>query len=175
MVVLAAKILARLLVVSGPAYVKKFVEKTGGMIVMQHRLKRWWSIPAIWSICFAVFFGVDVGKIDFARSFDLFNLLEIFASDGQVKVVYPDILAVLTSMLQKGLISVTRDQSDPDSPLTERGNGKTSIPAGSQITLTHERHRSISLSMEAVPTSKLVSKTPRSSQPLIVGRSYSFC
>lgn len=115
---MAAKILARLLVISGPVYMSKFTEKTGGMIVMQHRLRRWWNIPAIWTICFAIFFGTDLAKIDFNRSFDLFNLLELFTLDNEVKVVYSEMLPVLTSMLQQGLMSVTREQSDPDSPMT---------------------------------------------------------
>lgn len=115
---MAAKILARLLVVSGPAYMSKFIEKTGGVIVMQHRLKRWWNLPAMWSICFAIFFGVDLAQVDFGRSFDLFSLLELFSSDNEVTVAYPEMLLVLTSMLQSGLMNVTRDQSDPDSPMT---------------------------------------------------------
>ena len=112
------KILARLLVISGPAYMSKFVEKTGGVFIMQHRLKRWWDIPAIWTICFAILFGVDLAKIDFGRPFDLFNLLDLFVPGDQATIVYPEIFPVLTTMLQNGLKSVAREQSDPDSPMT---------------------------------------------------------
>ncbi len=115
---MAAKILARLLVTSGPSYMSKFIEKTGGITVMQHRFKRWWDIPAMWVICFAIFFGVDLAKIDFGRSFDLFNLLELFALGNNVNIAYPEMLPVITTMLQNGLRNVTRDQSDPDSPMT---------------------------------------------------------
>ena len=150
---LAAKILARLLVTSGASYVQKFVEKTGGVIVMQHRLRRWWSIPTIWPICFAIFFGLDVGNINFARSFDLFGLLETFASGGKISVVYPAMLPVITTMLEQGLKSVTRDQSDPDSPLAERSNGKGHGLAKMPSTPTHIRQRSMTLDTEPVASS----------------------
>lgn len=142
-VVMALKILARLLVISGSAYMAKFVEKTGGITLMQYRLKRWWNIPAVWSVCFAIFFSVDLAKIDFGRSFDLFNLLELFASGDDVTVVYPEMLPVLTSMLQSGLVSVTRDQSDPDSPMAS--------PKVKDIaTFSQGKQRSTALNMSAV-------------------------
>ena len=142
-VVMAAKILARLLVISGPAYMSKFVEKTGGITVMQHRLKRWWNIPVMWTICFAIFFGIDLAKIDFGRSFDLFNLLELFSSGDEVTVAYPEMLPVLKSMLQSGLMNVTRDQSDPDSPMT-------SPKLHDVATFSHGRKRSSTLKMNTI-------------------------
>jgi len=154
-VVLATKILARLLVVSGPSYVQKFVDKTGGIVVMQHRLRRWWNIPTIWPICFAILFGIDVGTIEFSRTFDLFTLLEMFASGSKVAVTYPAVLPVITSMLEQGLKAVTRDQSDPDSPLIERTNGKTPAITAGPATPTHTRQRSMTLKIETSASSKL--------------------
>ena len=153
-VVLAAKILARLLVINGPSYVQKFVDKTGGIVIMQHRFKRWWSIPTIWPICFAVFFGVDPGDIDFSRRFDMFSLLETFAPNNSAPVVNPAMLPVITAMLEQGLKSVTREQLDPDSPLTEKSNGKTSTFAKNPATPTNARQRSMSLSIEPSTSSK---------------------
>lgn len=127
MVLLTAKILARLLVISGPSYMQKFVEKTGGMAIMQYRLRRWWHVPQVWLICFAVFFGRDPGAIDFSRGFDLYSLLETFAPEGKATLMNPEILPVLTAMLQNGLMTVTRDQSDPDSPATTRSDESTPI------------------------------------------------
>ena len=153
-VVLAAKILARLLVINGPSYVQNFVYKTGGVVIMQYRFKRWWSVPTIWPICFAIFFGLDPGKIDFSRTFDMFSLLEMFASDGLAPVVNPTILPVITAMLEQGLKTVTREQLDPDSPLTEKSNGKTPIFATDPATPTHTRQRSMTLSIEPSTSSK---------------------
>lgn len=127
MVTLAAEILARLLVINGSNYVKKFSEKTGGIVIMQHRLKRWWNVPTIWPICFAIMFGKDIATINLKRTFDLFGLLESFASEGQTKVVYPEILPVLTTMLQSGLKAIAKEQNDPDSPSVETNNGSATL------------------------------------------------
>lgn len=151
---MAAKILARLLVTSGPVYMSKFIDKTGGITIMQHRFKRWSDIPTLWVICLAIFFGIDLAKINFQRPFDLFNLVEIFASGNNVNVAYPEMLPVITTMLQNGLRNVTRDQSDPDSPMTspkvkdvttfsQNGQNSTAlnmsaVGAGKEFAIAHE-------------------------------------
>lgn len=152
--VLATKILARLLVVSGPSYVQKFVDKTGGIVVMQHRLRRWWNINAIWPICFAILFGIDVAAVNFSRTFDLFSLLEMFGPESKATVTYPVILPVITAMLEQGLKTVTREQSDPDSPLIERTNGTKPAATGGTPTPSHSRERSMTLKIETSASSK---------------------
>lgn len=114
---------------------KKFAEKTGGIVIMQHRLKRWWNIPTIWRICFSILFGRDIAAIDFERKFDLFSLLEIFAPAGQTKVIYSEMLPVITAMLQSGLKAISKDQMDPESPLAlvDRNN---SVPSASSESIT---------------------------------------
>ncbi|KAH7126363.1 hypothetical protein B0J13DRAFT_454708 [Dactylonectria estremocensis] len=117
-VVHGCKILARLLIVHGSAYTAKFAGKSGGFTVMANRLKRFWDIPTLWPICFSILFGYDVAEIDFDRNFDFFSLLDIF---GKRKVVYPESLLVVTSLLQHGLKDVMRHQDDPDSPASNTG------------------------------------------------------
>ncbi|KAI1815404.1 beige/BEACH domain-containing protein [Poronia punctata] len=112
-VVYGAKILARLLVTHGAAYTSKFAGRTGGFNIMAHRLKRWWDIPTIWPICFCILFGLDVADFNFDKDFDFFSLLETF---GSCKIVYPDVLPVIISMLQHGLKDVLKNQETPDSP-----------------------------------------------------------
>ena len=144
---MATKILARLLVVSGPSYVEKFVDKTGGVVIMQHRLKRWWNIPTLWPVCFAILFEVDVATIDFSRAFDLFGLLDVFASRTEVAVVYPALLPVITSMLGEGLRTVTRDQSDPSSPMVGKGSVEDTLQTKNPTTPAHTRQRSMTLAI----------------------------
>lgn len=144
MVVLATKILARLLVVHGSSYATKFAQKTGGFVIMRHRLRRWWDISTLWPICFCILFGRDVSEVDFERTFDLYSLLETFS---KTKVVYPAILPVIMAMMQHGLRDVLRHQDDPDSPLSEKNvnrkpESSLSVPAG------HSRRRSMSLTKE---------------------------
>jgi len=112
-VVYGCKILARLLVTQPSGYTAKFATKTGGFWIMAHRLKQWWDIPTLWTILFSVLFGYDVANIDFDKSFEFYSLIEIF---GNHKVVYPDVLLVITSMLQHGLRDILKYQDDPDSP-----------------------------------------------------------
>jgi len=144
------KILARLLVVHGSAYVGKFGSKTGGFSIMRFRLKRWWDIAPLWPILFSILFARDVADINFERSFDLFSLLETFSN---CKVVYSGILPVITAMLQHGLKDVLRTQDDPDSPLAERGNGQP--PTKSSV--VDARFRSMSLTKELETRRKLSS------------------
>ncbi|KAE8454386.1 hypothetical protein EG329_000008 [Mollisiaceae sp. DMI_Dod_QoI] len=144
-IVHGTKILARLLVVHGSAYVTKFASsKTGGFAIMRYRLKRWWDIPTLWPICFSILFNYDVADIDFERSFELFSLLENFNNS---KVVYPQVLPVMVSMLQHGLKDVLIHQDDPDSPLVEKGNGQAS-KAGLAVPPAVSRRRSMSLTKE---------------------------
>ncbi|KAL6718718.1 Beige protein-like 1 [Lecanora helva] len=170
-VVLATKILARLLVVSGPGYVEKFINKSGGVTIMQHRLKRWWNNPTIWPICFAILFGVDVADIDFSRTFDLYGLLEVFASTGKVTVAYPAVLPIITALLGEGLKSVTRNQSDPDSPMVERKSNESVSSPGERALPIHSRQRSITLNtgiaISSNPDSPIIS-IPESASTLRV-------
>ncbi|GKT96298.1 beige/BEACH domain-containing protein [Colletotrichum tofieldiae] len=112
-VVYGSKILARLLITHGSAYTAKFSGKTGGFTIMAHRLKRWWFVPSLWPICFSILFGFDVANVDLDRNFEFSSLLETF---GKARVLYPECLQVLTSMLQHGLKDVMRHQEDPNSP-----------------------------------------------------------
>ncbi|PGG98751.1 hypothetical protein AJ79_08771 [Helicocarpus griseus UAMH5409] len=102
-VVLATTILARLLVTHGSSYMRKFADKSGGFVIMRHRLKRWWHIPALWPVCFAILFGEDVGQLNLERPFDHFGFLDLFTSTGEIKVTFPEVLPVITGMLQTGL------------------------------------------------------------------------
>ena len=121
---------------------------------MRHRLKRWWKIPSIWPICFAILFGIDVAILDFSRNFDLFGLLEMFASGDKITVKCPEMLSVLTAMLGQGLKIVTRDQADPDSPLPEKSNGRFSSSTRSPAATTPTRQRSRTMEINVYPTSR---------------------
>lgn len=70
---------------------------------MRRRLRRWWHIPALWPICFAILFGKDVGQLDLDRPFDHFGFLDLFNSTGELNVIFPEVLPVITGMLEAGL------------------------------------------------------------------------
>lgn len=117
------KIIARVLVSHGTSYTAKFANKTGGFAIMSHRLKHWWDIPTLWPMCLSILFGFDVADINFDRPFDLLNLTDLF---GMNRVLYPDIMPVITTMLQHGLRDILKYQDDPDSPAgTDQGTSNT--------------------------------------------------
>lgn len=122
---LATKVLARLLIVHGPNYVKDFSIRTGGFVIMKQRLKTWWSVPALWTTLLAILFGVDIAKIDYSEDFNQFALAEIFHSTSG-RMVYPDVLPVLTAMLENGLRSIVRDGKFPSAS----GETTPSRPSG---------------------------------------------
>jgi hypothetical protein len=135
-VVLAAKILARLLVVHGSGYSKKFSEKNGGYTVLTHHLKRWWNVPALWPICFSILFGRDVALLDLDRPFEVSELRNLFLGDSQLQIVYPEILPVIMGMLKSGLKS-TALASEPAGQASSGTDGSsTSRPNMSSCNLT---------------------------------------
>lgn len=137
--VLAAKILARLLVANGSPYVKKFADNSGGFILMKQRLKYWWNTPGIWTICFAILFGRDVSTIDFERDFDVFNLVDIFIThspDARLRIVYPEIFPVIVSMLDIGLRAIVRDPARPENVPPKEGDGQSTVSRGRRRTMS---------------------------------------
>jgi hypothetical protein len=124
-VILATQILARLVVVIGSGYSKKFAEKSGGYIILEHRLKRWWDVPALWPICLSIFFGVDHALLNLDKPLDQSELLRAFLIEGDVKVVFPDMLPVIVNMLKSGVRNLTMasdDQEDTQGSLEERAS-----------------------------------------------------
>ncbi len=159
-VVLGAKILARLLVLEGSGFVRKFADpnRLGGFSVMQYRLKRWWDLPPLYPILFSILFAHDVAEIDFERSFDLFSLSDIF--QGKT-VVYPEVLPIIIGMIQQGLNSILHNQDDPDSPQT---NAPSKEPdAKLEVPQLGGRKRSMALRKELEADRK--SKSVRLSRP----------
>ena len=141
-VVLAARILARLLVVHGQSYVKKFSEKSGGFYIMRYRLKRWWHLPNLWPICFAIMFDLDIAQLDLDRSFDLFSFLEVFDAGGSAKIATPEVWTVIMGMLQSGLKAIV---SSEKAEKAEKQYGK--IDSGLATPTPPSRHR---LSMSSI-------------------------
>ncbi|KAK3310818.1 uncharacterized protein B0T15DRAFT_51070 [Chaetomium strumarium] len=146
-VVLGCKILARLLVTHPSGYTAKFASKTGGFWIMAHRLKQWWDISTLWPILFSILFGYDVAKINFEKSFDFFSLLEIF---GSSRIVFPDVLPVITSMLQHGLRDVLKYQDDPDSPASDAATAGSATESLDAVR-TRRRARSMELGQALEP------------------------
>jgi hypothetical protein len=137
-VVLGAKILARVLVINGTSYVKKFADKTGGFTLMKNRLRHWWNTPGVWTICFAILFDRDVATIDFERDFDVFNLVDIFimrSPQSKLKICHPEIFAVISAMLDTGLRTIVRDREIQRAE-NDSKNGEATVTRGRRRTMS---------------------------------------
>ncbi|PGH19683.1 hypothetical protein AJ80_03838 [Polytolypa hystricis UAMH7299] len=127
-VVLASMIISKLLIVHGSSYAKKFAEKSGGFVLMRHRLKRWWHVPSLWPICFAILFGQDISLSDLDRPFDHFNFLDLFNPSDELKVVFPEVLPVITGMLQSGLKAAMMETNEHPSSGESRAGALVGRP-----------------------------------------------
>ena len=78
---------------------------------MASRLKRFWDVPALWTVCLCILFGIDIANIKLDENFDVDYLLRTFSKK---KAVYPDSLQIITSMLQYGLKEVTKHTESGD-------------------------------------------------------------
>jgi hypothetical protein len=143
-VFLTTKILVHMLIVHGPAYVKRFSELHGGFTVLRHRLKTCWNMPAIWTLCFALMFGVNPNTINFEDDFNHFALADIFSRQS-VNIVYPETFSILTGMLENGLRAIVQDGYSAASP-ADGQNGSSSNPSngnGPYPSLARERSMSL--------------------------------
>lgn len=116
-VVQGCKILARLLVSHGSGYTSKFVGKSGGFTIMANRTKKFWYLPRVWAAALCLLFGVDIAAIDMHAGFAFDEMTAIFAKR---RIVYPDAIIIIASLLQAGLNDVIRH--DSSAAVSRRGS-----------------------------------------------------
>lgn len=137
-VTLGLKILARLLVVHGSSYVNKFSAKTGGFIIMKHQLGRWWGVPAVWVMLFAILFGSDVSTLE-EHKVGLHDLSSIYLGNIAAKVAHPEVFPVITKMLGIALKAVSQVQDGHGKALTSKhdGAGSSNLDTQGSTSATH--------------------------------------
>lgn len=99
-----------MLVINGSHYVKKFSDpnKNNGFLVLKMRLKYWHDVPAIWVICFALFFGIDIATINLNKRYTVRSLLTVFDSK-KLTIANPEVFPVIAAMLGNGLRSAVKN------------------------------------------------------------------
>ncbi|KAL8948281.1 MAG: hypothetical protein Q9222_005516, partial [Ikaeria aurantiellina] len=174
-VVEAVKILARLLVVNGPAYLKRFSEENQGISIMQFRLKHWWHLTPVWRSCFAILLGYDVASVDYDKPFTLPNLLDDFVARRQSTEMHPAIFPVLTSMMQGCLKSIREDGSNTLKLPENRGKsaGPKDVSRSTELLLTVIRffadmHQRSSRFRDFAVTSKYVKELLFTLYPIVI-------
>ncbi|CAK7273447.1 Beige protein-like 1 [Sporothrix epigloea] len=110
-------ILARLLVTQGSSYAQKFNYNSGIFWILAQRLRRWWTVPAVWLHVLSILFGRDASLTEVREppiSFDI--LVSIFGAAS--KIVCPGALGILAAMLQQGLGEVSKINDAPSELLS---------------------------------------------------------
>ncbi|KAL4784179.1 hypothetical protein BJX76DRAFT_327925 [Aspergillus varians] len=121
-VALASRILARVLVTSGSNYSKRFGEKNSGYVIMRACMRRWWSIPVLWPLCFSILFGIDLGTTMADKPFDYASLFETLIGN-EAEVCSPEMFPVITEMMRSALrksVMANRDSQGLDLDNTVR-------------------------------------------------------
>jgi len=140
------KILARLLVTQGPAYVSKFAVRVHGFPVLRHNLIAWWDLPILWPALLAVLFGVDVVSL---KSFPkdqrlkLFDLVDL-VKEGEEEpiVVFAEVFPIIAALLKAGfdstlrgakVVSITDTETilSPESTIRPSSSDEGSVPLDS--------------------------------------------
>ena len=85
-----------------------------------------------------------MSSVDFERDFDLYNLMETFLKDGKVTVKHPEIFPVIASMLEQGLRTVVKQESETTSPSKDRSGSNPPTPP-EPMTPPQRKRRSMSL------------------------------
>ncbi|KAF1816742.1 beach-domain-containing protein [Eremomyces bilateralis CBS 781.70] len=153
-VLCSTRIFARLLVTSGTSYVKSFADHSGGFVIFKRRLRAWWNMPAMWTVCFAILFGCDIAKIDFDEDFNLASLTSIFPVESN-NIMFPQMLPVLFSMLEAGLLSLSFDE---ESTLAQKDQDP--VTSGKSTETSHLHPRSMSLGKDSHGLSPKDSRIP---------------
>ena len=122
-VAFAFRILARVLVLNGNHYVKKFSDpsKGNGFFILKMRLRHWFHVPAIWITCYAILFGIDVATVDLHRNYTVQSLLDALGSEN-LSIVYPEIFPVIAAMLNMGLKSKMESDDYNLNPKSNKDN-----------------------------------------------------
>ncbi|KIW04511.1 hypothetical protein, variant [Verruconis gallopava] len=139
-IVLTTRLLFRVLVIQGPEYTKRYAEKYGGFTILKHKLKFWWNTPALWTLCFALMFRIDPALISLDQDFNLFTLMDIF-SRSQLQVANPEVMIVITGMLEYGLHELIQKGYSAPQDGSDMGTGKSD----SRFSVVRERSMSLNV------------------------------
>ena len=94
------QILCRLLVVQGHTYLVKFQETSNNLKLLGMRIRKWWSIGAIWKCCVAVLFGLDPLELSSQGHFDLTKIQNVVSRKANSGLYCTAIFPVMTGMLE---------------------------------------------------------------------------
>lgn len=109
-VVLALRILCRLLVTQGQTYLLKFRVGSDGMLVMQNLLRYHWNVFQVHEALIATLLGIDVADIPIQASADLSRIITLHTQNAHRQIAIPEIFRVELALIDDGM----REQKNSD-------------------------------------------------------------
>ncbi|CEP07883.1 hypothetical protein [Parasitella parasitica] len=102
-VVLTARILARISITQGPAYVQKFRSSFDGFLVLRQLLPSYWNLTQLHETLMLMMVGIDVAEYPIYTKFDINHLRScLHDSIEGSKMAVPDMLRILIAMWDEG-------------------------------------------------------------------------
>lgn len=113
-VVLASRILARLCISQGPAYVNKFRTTSEGFLVMRNLLPHYWNLSQLHEALMVMMMGIDIADYPIYNTFDVNNLRTILhdSKEGN-KMAIPDVLPIIMALWDEGRKALEGSSSKP--------------------------------------------------------------
>ncbi|CAM0141774.1 unnamed protein product [Umbelopsis sp. WA50703] len=99
-VVLALRILSRLLVTQGQTYLLKFRTASDGFLIMQKLLRYHWNVLHVHETLLATLFGIDIAEMPLEPVSDLSRVMDLHSQRASRQVPIPDILMVELSIIE---------------------------------------------------------------------------
>ena len=109
-VVLALRILARLLYFQNPTYAQKFRVTCEGFIVLKQVLPQYWHLTQVYTTLLAILLGVDMSDVPINLKFDVANLQSKFRTDAnsRARLACPEIFPVLLAVFKASVSALMR-------------------------------------------------------------------
>ncbi|KAI8981097.1 hypothetical protein BDB01DRAFT_724328 [Pilobolus umbonatus] len=128
-VVLAARILGRLLITQGPTYINKFRTQSEGFIVLQTLLPAYWNLLQLHEALLAMMMGIDIAYYPLYPTFDINHLRTCLQNSKQTRMAIPDLLPVITSLWNEGrkVADVPILSAYPPSMRTSRNRSNSAV------------------------------------------------
>jgi hypothetical protein len=102
-VILASRILARLCISQGPAYVNKFKTISEGFLVMRNLLPHYWNLSQLYETLMIMMMGIDISDYPIYNTFDINNLRACLQDvKRESKMSIPDALPIIIALWDEG-------------------------------------------------------------------------
>lgn len=101
-VVLASRIVSRILTNQGPSYVNKFRQTSEGFTILNKLLPHYWHLVQLHQVLTITMMGADISSFPLQKSFDIEDLKLCLRSDSS-KFMIPDLLPIVIGLLKEGM------------------------------------------------------------------------